>query len=339
MNQRWKDDLLGGIVGLFFTISLLSWAQLTGAELEFEDSAPQRYEFRARASALNPEAREYPAIDFVFEKDGDIADWQTAAVDTRVEPRGELVIWMMRHNPLLFERLTSYGQHVIQPHYANRWFSKVCREEPVDPHCRGNMRLEAATGLDFSDAANIQKPDGMMARAVSFVQWLSQENPGGKWDFFLTDDRSDLRWERVVMAGASHGSTTSARFAKYQKVRRVVMLCGPRDQHQVWQDLPSVTPKDRYFGFSHVLDMGWEENHYPRSWKMLGLEAFGPIVNVDLESPPYKGSRQLISKIDVGGSANRAHSAVQPGSAAPKNDGGEFLYEPVWRYLFTYAND
>ena len=45
---------------------------------------------------------------------------QHAIVDTRVSPRGKLVIWLMSHNSRLFDRLSSYGLHAIQVHYANR---------------------------------------------------------------------------------------------------------------------------------------------------------------------------------------------------------------------------
>lgn len=114
------------------------------------------------------------------------------------------------------------------------------------------------------------------------------------------------------------------------------MLCGPRDQYEVWQSLPSATPKERFFAFSHVLDMGWEQDHYPRSWQLLGLNKFGPIVNVDQHAPPYANTRRLITNADVGKNANRAHNAVNPGKNSPKNKQGKFLYEEVWRYLFKH---
>ncbi len=304
--------------------------------LSFNDSKPQRYLLKARASKLDPNAKEHPKIDFVFEKAGKPQDFENASVDTRVAPQGKLVIWMMGHNDRLFQRLNSYGLHAIQPHYANRWFSKVCLEQPVGETCRGNVRLEAATGEDFSKDVDIPKPDGMMQRAFHFVKYLAKENPAGRWDFFLSKDGKGLRWNRVIMSGSSHGSTTSARFAKHQKVDRVVMLCGPRDQHQNWQGLSSATPENRFFGFSHVLDGGWTADHYCRSWEMLGLHKFGPIVNVDKMKAPYGNSRRLISAADVKNDAKRAHSSVSPGGATPKDPEGKFLYEPVWRYLYTH---
>jgi hypothetical protein len=272
----------------------------------------------------------------VFTKGGKPADVQNAVVDTGVASRGQLVIWLMNYNSRLFDRLASYGLHAIQPHYANKWFSKVCREKQVGEHCRGNMRLEAATGSDYSKEVDLSKPDGMKERAREFVKWLSKKHPAGKWGQFLSADGKDLRWDKVIVAGSSHGSTTSARFAKHQKVARVVMLCGPRDQYQTWQSLPSATPENRYFGFSHVLDGGWTADHYCRSWELLGLHHYGPIVNVDDIRAPYGNSRRLITSLDVGNNVKRAHSAVTPGSSTPKNKDGILAYENVWRYLFTH---
>ncbi len=317
---------------------ILTVAQAQQVEFSFKDPKPQRYLLEGRASEIDPRIKAYPKIGFLIEKKGKPEDIQHAAVDTSVAPRGKLVIWMMAHNRVLFERLNSYGLHVIQPHYARHWFSLVCQEKPVGKQSRGNMRLEAATGEDFSDEVDLAKPDGMMERAYQFVKWLDQENPQGNWGYYLTKDGKGLRWEDVIMAGASHGSTTSARFAKHQKVSRVVALCGPRDQLQTWQALPSATPKSRYFGFSHVLDEGWTKDHYCRSWELLGMHEFGPIVDVDEIPPPYGNTRRLVTAFDVGGKANKAHNAVQPGGSALKKD-GKYAHDVVWRYMFTHPVD
>jgi hypothetical protein len=308
------------------------------SKLSFQDPKPQHYSLTARASKIDPRVKAHPEIDFLIEgKDGKPADIEHASVDTRVEPRGQLVIWLMGHNQQLFDRVNSYGLHAIQVHYANRWFSICCRENPVGEHCRGNIRLEAATGQDFSEDVDIPKPDGMMERAYQFVKWLAKENPQGKWGYFLTEDGQGLRWEDVIIAGSSHGSTTAARFAKFQKVSRVVAFCGPRDQFQSWQSLPSATPENRYFGFSHVLDGGWTGDHYCRSWELMGMHKFGPIVNVDKTEAPYGNTRRLITDFDVNGDARRAHSSVVPGRSANKDrKTGKYLHEDVWRFLFTH---
>jgi hypothetical protein len=317
-----------------------AWLYAADPPLTYNDPEPKRYERSARASEIDSRAREHPEIDFVFNRQGKPSDLERATVDTRVAPQGKLVIWLMGYNSPLFERLSAYGLHAIQVHYANGWFNRLSRRAPAsDDKYLGKIRLEAATGEDFSDAVDIPKPDGMQERALQFVKWLAKENPHGRWDHFLSEDSQGLRWDRVIIAGSSHGSTTAARFAIHQRVDRVVMLCGPRDQLETWQGLPSATPSNRFFGFSHVLDGGWTGDHYCRSWELLGLHQHGEIVNVDQAKPPYGNTRRLITDADVSNDANRAHSSVLPGNAAVKDAAGQFIHEAVWRYVFNHPVD
>ena len=296
-----------------------------------------RIHLTKRASEIDPRAREYREIDFVFkDKDGKVQDLQHAFVAPDVAPRGRLVIWLMGYNAGLFDRLAGYGLHAIQPHYANKWFGLIPAKERDDGTSLGKMRLEATTGQDFSPLAKIEPPDGMMERTRQFLLWLAKEHPAGKWEQFLTEDRAAVRWDRVIVSGSSHGATSATRFAVHQRVDRVVALCGPRDQFETWHAFPSATPSNRIFGFSHVLDGGWTGDHYCRSWQMLGLHNHGPIVDVDSSAPPFGHTRRLTTAFDVKGDAKKAHSSVTPGSAAAKNRDGTFKHEAVWKYLYTH---
>ena len=289
-----------------------------------------KVELSVRAREINPDAKEYPAINYTFTKVKDkYQDMQHAIVDTSVPSRDRLVIWLMSYNPELSEYLASLGLHLIQPHYANRWFSTVPKDTHDTGECLGDIRLEAAIGEDHSRLVDIPKPDGLAARSLNFVKWLAMENPQGKWERFLNGDQSALRWDKVILSGISHGSTTSARFAKYQKVARVVAFSGPRDQLESWQSLESATPANRYFGFTHVLDKGWTAKHYCRSWQMLGLAEYGPVVNIEETKAPYRNSRRLITDFDVDGNANKAHGIVVRGDR----------WQNVWKYLFTHPVD
>lgn len=293
-----------------------------------------------RASEIDPRAKEHPEIDFVFtDKKGKPQDLQNASVDLKVKMQGKLVIWLMGHNGALFERLNSYGLHAIQVHYANKWFGIIPPARRDDGKTLGDIRLEASIGEDRSDLVSIPQPDSIMERSYQFVKWLSKEHPEGKWKQFLSKDGKGLDWDKVILSGASHGATTSARFAKHQKVDRVVCFCGPRDNYESWQALPSATPGNRIFGFSHVLDGGWTGDHYCRSWEMMGLNEFGPVVNVDKVAPPFQKSRRLITDADVKGDDKRAHSSVTPGGAAVKDKDGQFIHEAVWKYLFNHPVD
>ena len=141
-----------------------------------------------------------------------------------------------------------------------------------------------------------------------------------------------------MLAGISHGATTAARFAKHQAVARVVLFAGPRDQEETWQSLPSATPIERIYAFSHVLDSGWTQHHYDRSWQLMGLTELGAPVVVEDSAPPYAHSHCLLSRADVQKSAERAHSAIIPGSQAIKTADQADLHLPVWDYLFTATN-
>ena len=104
---------------LVLVLLLTLLATLHGAEPKPDnDPSPKRYELSARASQIDKRTRPHPEIEFVFEKAGQPVDVQHACVDTRVPPRGKLVIWLMGHNGPLFERLSGYGLHSIQVHYA-----------------------------------------------------------------------------------------------------------------------------------------------------------------------------------------------------------------------------
>jgi hypothetical protein len=311
------------------------------APLTYADPSPKAYDLSARASEIDPRAQAHPEIDFVFEKNGKPADTERASVDTRVGPQGKLVVWLMGYNQALFERVNSYGLHAIQVSYANGWFAKLNKEpSPADEQHLGKIRLEATTGINASEAVEIPVPDSMQERAHQFVRWLVKNNPQGRWEYFLNADGRGLDWSKVIICGSSHGATSSARFAIQQRVDRCVMFCGPRDQYESWQGLPSATPANRFFGYSHTLDSGWSGDHYPRSWILLGLNKFGPVVNTDEAKPPYGNSRRLITSADVKGDANRAHGYVTPNAkSSPRDASGNYAQDDVWRYLFTHPVD
>jgi len=318
---------------------LAAVAVAADAAPKFADPKPQAYHLTARASEIDPRCKAHPEVGFLLEKDGKPQDVQHADVDTRVAPRGQLVVWLMGYSQPLADKVNGYGLHHIQVAYAREWFGKLNTEPADDPQHLGNIRLEATTGVDASKDIDIPVPDSMKERAFQFVRHLAKTHPQGRWDQFLAKDGQGLDWEKVIVSGASHGATSSARFGLAQKCARIVMFCGPRDQLDNWQGLPSATPANRFFGYSHVLDGGWSGDHYPRSWLLLGLNKFGPIVNTDETKAPFGHSRRLITKYDVKGDANKAHGFVQVNKNAPKDANGNFLQEEVWRYLFTSPVD
>ena len=341
IGQAFASPMATGVAGVAGVAATAGAIDLDPQEKPDPKPDPKTYrEFSTRASVVDPRAKAYPQIDFHLEKDGKPVDLGHACRRPDVPMRGKLVVWFMGHSPELFHFLADEGFHVLRVHYANGWFNRFGKEPPPeDRYTLGKIRLEAATGEDFSDLVSIDRPDGLAERVGQFLGWLEQQDPEGQWGEYLQSDPKNSKqvlWDRVILSGASHGATTSARFALHQKVDRVVMFCGPRDQYELWQGLPSATPKERFFGFSHVLDTGWSGDHYCRSWELLGLQAYGPIVDVDKQQPPYGHSRRLITEAQVGGDEKRAHSCVTPGKAAVRDADGNYLHKDVWKYLFTH---
>lgn len=324
------------------SLALLSVALLAvhadAAAPKFNDPKPQAYHLTVRASEVDPSAKSYPDIDFTLGSKAKPADTETADVDTRVAPRGELVVWLMGHNPVLAEKVNGYGYHHISVHYARGWFGKL-NTVPADTQHLGNIRLEATAGVDASKSVEIAEADSAKGRATRLVQWLVKKHPQGRWEQFLIAGGKELDWTKVVVGGSSHGATSSARFAMHQKVARVVMFCGPRDNTEDWQAGPSATPLNRFFGYTHVLDGGWTGDHYQRSWLMLRLNQFGPIVNTEKEKAPFGHSRRLTTDAPLKGTdkeqAAKGHGYVTPSKGSPKDAQGRPLQEDVWQYLFT----
>ncbi len=319
-----------------FPASFLLAAETYPSPFVYSDPQPQRYSLSERASKIDPRVKSHPEINFVLEKDGKAKDTMSAVVDTSVKPRGKLVISLMGSGEL-FKRTAKYGMHSIHVPYAAGWFSILTKGEPKETW-RGDIRLEAATGDDHSKLLDIPKPDSLMERALQFVKWLAKNNPQAKWEHFLTADGTGLRWEDVVVCGLSHGSTTAARFAQHVKLDRVICFSGPRDQDQSWQALPSATPGNRYFVFTHVRDSGWEGKHYCRSWELLGLNKYGPVVDVEQVKFPYENTRRLVTSIEGKGSM-KFHNGVAPNVYSFKNADATYAHEEVWRYLFTHPVD
>ncbi len=80
-------------------------------------------------------------------------------------------------------------------------------------------------------------------------------------------------------------------------------------------------------------------DHYCRSWELLGMNNYGPIVNIEKSNPPYKNTRRLVTDYDVGNDRGKAHSGVLPRKYSPKTKNGKYTHAAVWKYLFTHPVD
>ncbi len=284
-----------------------------GRALQVDRTNPQLHSFQFRpAEAAPPDA-------------GRANGQQLAALDTRVASRGQLVIYLhgagapttcgsAAHNALL----ASYGFHVISPCYVSDYGVGNCGADI------GGCRLEAFDGVDRSSVIAISRNESIEARAVKMLERLAAQHPQGDWGWFL--EGGALRWDTIVMSGISHGASTAGLVGLKREVARVVMLSGPLDTNQAWLTEPSLTPRARFWGFTHERD-GQHAGHLAAFSAMM---LPGTPFDVDVAQPPY-GSQRLTTDADAG----NPHSSLELSGASPRWPDGGARFAPVWRELYT----
>lgn len=222
--------------------------------------------------------------------------------------------------------------HAISLTYPNE--SAVindCRRDPAKPDCFAAWRLEKIDGVDRSDKINVTPSNSIKNRLLKFLQYLAARHPADGWDLYI--EGGAVRWDNVIVSGQSQGGGQAAMLAKIHLVARVAMFGSITDAvgslrglAPSWESTPGATPPERYFGFAHQRDNFWSA--IQRGWIALGLEPFGPIVNVDGERPPFGGTHRLTTSVACINpiAANCAHTTV----ITPKLS-SQFL--PVWEYM------
>lgn len=282
----------------------------TGADPDFPDvdvSDPQLYEFELDPEVLDPSVEDALALQY-------------AHLDTRAEPLGKLVFFLSGYTntPAAWRnfgvQLAGYGFHVVEPHYANDW---TC---DGSPDCNTNTRWEALIGEDHSPVIDISRADSAEGRVVTILEHLDQAHPGGDWGFYL-DDAGALRYEHVIIAGISHGASSSGLFATRRPFFRAAMHSGG------WGnvDETTMTPVDVMFGLSHMADE--QHSGHLGAWESAGLP--GMAVVADTMEPPYGDSHRLIVQTPNG----YPHCSVVVSGDSPQ-EGGQYVFDPVWRYMY-----
>ncbi|MDX2015734.1 MAG: hypothetical protein SFW67_36405 [Myxococcaceae bacterium] len=275
-------------------------------------SMPQLFQFQFRPSAAEPDAGRADAT-------------QLAALDTRVRPLGQLVVYLhgagtpatcgsTTHNALL----ASFGYHVISPCYLSDYGVGNCGADI------GGCRLEAFDGVDRTTVIDVRPAESITARIVRMLERLATLNPQGDWGWFLVNGAP--RWEAIVISGISHGASTAGLIGLNRRVARVVMLSGPLDSNQAWLAGPSLTPRDAFWGFTHQRD----PQHPGHLAAFTALQVPGSAVNVDVTPPPYGSSHRLFSNADAGD----PHGSTQAGGSSPRLPDGGARFAPVWEALY-----
>lgn len=279
-----------------------------------DTSDPQLYTLNFKPNEADPAAKTRLGI-------------QPAYLDTRVAPRGLLVVYLhgagapgtcgsTAHE----QQLASLGFHVLGPCYTSDYGIANCGADIE------GCRLEAFDGQDHHPFVTITPPESIETRVAKGLAYLQTKNPKGDWAYYLDGDKP--RWSKIVISGISHGASSSGVIGLHRLTNRVVMLSGPLDLDQAWLKKTPLTPVARFFGFSHTADP--QHPGHLAAFESLGLP--GKSTTVDGAMPPYGGTHRL----ETSAATSDGHSSVQAGGTSPKM-GTKYVFEPVWNYLYTSA--
>jgi hypothetical protein len=267
-------------------------------------------------------------------------DTHFVAFDTHVAARNKLFLFLCgsygipARQRLIIQLAAHMGYHAVNLSYPNSWtVAGLCRDSE-DRDCHGEVRLEIFDGVPRSGLVDIGAANSIVNRLAKLLGYLEAKFSEQGWSQYLGQD--GIQWDAVVVAGHSQGGGQAAIIAKQHLVDRVVMFASPVDYvrrgraHATWLAEPGVTPAERYFGFVHRGDNGFER--IQSAWEMLGMAAGGPIVDIDEHKTPYAHSQRLVT--DVGYvRRNKYHGCVVQDNLTPAEPDGTLVFEPVWRYL------
>jgi hypothetical protein len=290
-------------------------AGATGPNVDVSD--PQLYEFELDPHELDPTT-------------ADSLENQFAHLDTRATPLGKLVIFLSGANNSPQDwrdhgrELASFGFHVVGPHYNNRWSTNgTCDGQPSS--CGIDTRWEALVGEDTSSAIEIPRADSAEGRVVTMLKFLVTEHPGGDWGYYLGPG-DELRYDRMIIGGISHGAASTGLYAIRRAFTRAVMHSGgPQgDKNEA-----KSTPLSEWYGFVHTEDPAYDA--ISGAFENYGL--LGTLTSIDRATPPYGNSHRLESSE----TSSYPHGSTCAHSSSPKDGSDEYVFEPAWKHLYGVA--
>ena len=275
-------------------------------------TSPQLYRFQFTAQAAEPDAGRWTGN-------------QLARLDTRVAPRGLLVVYLHgAGTPTTCgsgthqDFLAGLGFHTIGPCYATDYGVGNCGTQI------GACRLEAFDGVDRHPFITIAPGESLERRIVRMLQRLQTLNPQGDWQYFLVNGAP--RWDHIVISGISHGASSAGIISKVRSVHHAVMLSGPLDTDQAWLALPSLTPPAQIFGFTHTGD----PQHPGHLAAFETMQLPGAPTRIEDGGRPWGGSHRLFTSVTTAD----PHGSTQAGGSSPTTADGGARFAPVWQEMY-----
>jgi hypothetical protein len=298
-------------------------------------------------SATDPNITEFNDPHGVYIDRGIVVDRRAGSTP----PRHELLLWLggtggRQQGAQGFANLAAgLGYHVVTLVYPNDIPATACARDS-DPEAFENFRLAIIHGgragyQNGRKAIDIEKHDSIEHRLTKLLEYLQRHRPEEDWGQFL-DAQGGIRWESMAVAGQSQGGGHAALIGIKHRVARVMCFGSPKDYSRAldapaaWYGKVSATPKGLFFAFNHHQDpIGCTPQQLMANLRALGLDAYGPPADVDVDAPPYRHARilytnypaVLVEGVDSEGARTAHGSAINTRNAD--------RWKAVWTYMLT----
>jgi hypothetical protein len=185
------------------------------------------------------------------------------------------------------------GFHTLTLDYRNIESVRLFEDSVPDDGMAGPIEAyeEIIEGVDASRNLVVTRPDSVLGRLDSALQYLSVLDVEADWGYYLGDD-GHARLRDVIFFGYSFGAGTATVIGKSHEVARVVTASGPRyilDVNHEWLVSPSVTSVDRFYGLFGVQDPDFAD--FVATTEALGWP--GDLVDTTVVPAPYENSHRL----------------------------------------------
>jgi hypothetical protein len=235
---------------------------------------------------------------------------------------------------LFLDFAASIGYHTIGLGYPDKT-GTVSSQCGTNLACYGTLREETWSGQDVSSIITVDSNNCIHNRLNKLLQYLVTEYPDEGWDTFYF--AGEPAWNKTTLSGHSQGGGFAVYIAASEKVARVATFSAPTDASNAttpptsatWLTQAHVTPIDRYFGIDHQDDAAYNAK-VMQNFITLGLDAFGAVIDVDTNAPPYTNSHRLTASRTL----TSPHNQIITDST-PLGAGGVPVYEPMWQYMIT----
>lgn len=293
---------------------------------------------KVRPSETDPAIKTFDAPHYVFVNDGILI----AHEPKLPAARRELLLWIPGTQTgesdgpggaVGFCQLAAdMGYHVIILKYPNDKSASVCRDDAA-PASFEEFRMVLIEGGQ-SAHLTLSRTESMEHRLMKLLAYLQRTRPLEEWAQYLDGD--SIKWSSLAVAGQSQGGGHAALIGLKHRVARVICFGAPKDYSiahhapAAWLRTESATPKSHFFAFNHEQDnQACTPDQQLENLRALGLDAFGPPVDVDNIAPPFRHSHILMTNYP--GTKLLSKEAHTMG-ISQRN---EAIFGKVWAYLLT----